>query len=353
MKTDAKMLKTSNCQTTIISIPTGHRISSNYYPFGSTLPTRSWSDVSRTYRYGFNSKEKDFETANDAYDFGARIYDGRLGRWLSVDPYSIEYVSFSSYCYTANSPITFYDYSGKEIIINYKDKTTGKISEYKYTPGVIPTIDDPFIKKVHEAITYNMHTQIGAEVWNQLNTSEGVLIISEEQSMNNKSIDGFQAGGGSLHNNKRVIGNIMWDPDTYSQAENNDGDYIGRLSPSTALMHEAGHAQRYDNSQIKGIKEIEKYNDDLTTNDDMFENKEERRNILDIEVVYIRQLNAIEIKGNPKSRSIQPVRLNHKIKINSVDNTSDVNKVDSREFFIFKEGWENQCGDPATIDGTE
>jgi hypothetical protein len=39
---------------------------SNYYPFGSTLPTRSWSDVSRTYRYGFNSKEKDFETANDA-----------------------------------------------------------------------------------------------------------------------------------------------------------------------------------------------------------------------------------------------------------------------------------------------
>lgn len=53
--------------------------------FGSIMPTGVWSDASRVCRYGFNGKEKDFETANDDYDFGARIYDGRLGRWLSLD----------------------------------------------------------------------------------------------------------------------------------------------------------------------------------------------------------------------------------------------------------------------------
>jgi RHS repeat-associated protein len=40
------------------------------------------------YRYGFNGKEKDEETYCDgnAYDFAARIYDERFGRWMSVDP---------------------------------------------------------------------------------------------------------------------------------------------------------------------------------------------------------------------------------------------------------------------------
>ena len=38
------------------------------------------------YRYRFNGKEKDYGIANDNYDYGARMYDGRIGRWLTVDP---------------------------------------------------------------------------------------------------------------------------------------------------------------------------------------------------------------------------------------------------------------------------
>jgi RHS repeat-associated protein len=88
----------------------------NYYPFGSSLPTRSWSDASRAYRYGFNGKEKDGETANDAYDFGARTYDGRLGRWLSVDPLMKLIPYHSSYVGFGNNPIQFIDFSGEIIV---------------------------------------------------------------------------------------------------------------------------------------------------------------------------------------------------------------------------------------------
>ncbi|MEI6765621.1 MAG: hypothetical protein WCM76_08265 [Bacteroidota bacterium] len=44
------------------------------------------SSSSNSYRFGFNGQEKDDEitgvTGSD-YDFGARIYDARVGRWMS------------------------------------------------------------------------------------------------------------------------------------------------------------------------------------------------------------------------------------------------------------------------------
>lgn len=50
--------------------------------------SRSRSNAYRAFRYGFNGKEKDFETANDDFPnaiwIGARIYDGRLWRWRTV-----------------------------------------------------------------------------------------------------------------------------------------------------------------------------------------------------------------------------------------------------------------------------
>jgi RHS repeat-associated protein len=90
-----------------------------YSPFGSSLPNRTWSDGSRAYRFRFNGKEKDSETASDnfpiAIGIGARIYDGRLGRWLSLDPMIKEFVGFSAYNFGLNNPVFFIDPDGNEI----------------------------------------------------------------------------------------------------------------------------------------------------------------------------------------------------------------------------------------------
>ncbi len=52
------------------------------------MPRRSFS--SSSYRYGFNGKEKDDEVKGEgnSLDFGARMYDSRLGRFLSIDKYA-------------------------------------------------------------------------------------------------------------------------------------------------------------------------------------------------------------------------------------------------------------------------
>jgi len=94
----------------------------DYYPFGAIMPGRSFQ--SGGYRFGFNGKEKDNETYGEGneMDFGARIYDGRLGRWLTLDPLQTNYPDLSPYNFVNSNPIFLYDPDGK-IIKPCSDKT--------------------------------------------------------------------------------------------------------------------------------------------------------------------------------------------------------------------------------------
>ncbi|MFH1320488.1 MAG: RHS repeat-associated core domain-containing protein, partial [Bacteroidota bacterium] len=85
----------------------------DYYPFGSQMPGRNFSTPG--YRFGFNGMEKDDEIkgSGNSYDFGARVYDSRLGRWLSIDPEFKRGPQFSPYIYSFNNPILFHDETGK------------------------------------------------------------------------------------------------------------------------------------------------------------------------------------------------------------------------------------------------
>lgn len=88
-----------------------------YEPFGSLLPGRNFS--SDSYRHGFNGMEKDDEVHNStgtSYDFGARLYDPRVGRWLSLDPLARKFAGHSTYSFAFNSPLIFVDQDGKEPI---------------------------------------------------------------------------------------------------------------------------------------------------------------------------------------------------------------------------------------------
>ena len=85
----------------------------DYYPFGMTMPGRS--SHSDKYRYGFNGKEKDDDLHSlTAYDYGFRIYNPALGRFLSVDPLMKNYPMLTSYQFAANIPIACIDLDGLE-----------------------------------------------------------------------------------------------------------------------------------------------------------------------------------------------------------------------------------------------
>ena len=90
------------------------------------MPGRNLSNDK--YRYGFNGKEKDKDITTGDLDFGERIYDGRLGRWLSVDPLQQKFAGLSPYNYCYNSPLKYVDPDGKlGIIVDlmYDEKTKG------------------------------------------------------------------------------------------------------------------------------------------------------------------------------------------------------------------------------------
>jgi len=50
------------------------------------------------------------------YNFGARIYDPRLGKWLSIDPLHKKYPGYSPYSFGLDNPIYFKDGDGRVII---------------------------------------------------------------------------------------------------------------------------------------------------------------------------------------------------------------------------------------------
>jgi RHS repeat-associated protein len=82
------------------------------------MPGRKYTVSSGAYRYGFNSKEKSDEIKGDgnSVDFGARIYDTRLGRWLSTDPLQAKFPDQTPYHFVTNNPINVIDYNGKDTI---------------------------------------------------------------------------------------------------------------------------------------------------------------------------------------------------------------------------------------------
>ncbi|RYY90699.1 MAG: hypothetical protein EOO15_01560 [Chitinophagaceae bacterium] len=93
----------------------------DYYPFGMQMPERTFI-AKNGYRYGLNGKEQDDEMNGEgnSYDFGARIYDPRVGIWLGVDPLQAKHPNESPYLFTGANPIYFVDPDGKDRIDHYK-----------------------------------------------------------------------------------------------------------------------------------------------------------------------------------------------------------------------------------------
>jgi RHS repeat-associated protein len=71
------------------------------------------------YRYGFNGKEDDQETVgtgNGTQDYGMRIYNPSLGKFLSVDPITAKYPELTPYQFASNRPIDGIDMDGLEYL---------------------------------------------------------------------------------------------------------------------------------------------------------------------------------------------------------------------------------------------
>lgn len=89
----------------------------DYYPFGMEIPERvcalPGAVYQRYYCYGFNMMggKKQVEAAfkvkgeGMSYDFGARVYDPRVGRWCSCDLLEGKALSWSGYPFAFDNPM--------------------------------------------------------------------------------------------------------------------------------------------------------------------------------------------------------------------------------------------------------
>lgn len=84
---------------------------SDYYPFGMQMPN---VDNVSGYRYGFNGQEKDSSFGLTNYDYGFRIYNPAIGKFLSVDPLTKSYPWYTPYQFAGNKPIKYIDIDGAE-----------------------------------------------------------------------------------------------------------------------------------------------------------------------------------------------------------------------------------------------
>ncbi|HEX8576183.1 MAG TPA: RHS repeat-associated core domain-containing protein [Flavobacterium sp.] len=105
----------------------------DYYPFGEQLPERNSTS---SYRYAFQGQEKDPETGMEAFQL--RLWDGRIGRWLSPDPYG-QYASL--YLGMGNNPVGMIDPDGG---------STKPPNEYDVNGNLISTLGGNSIDYIHQ-----------------------------------------------------------------------------------------------------------------------------------------------------------------------------------------------------------
>jgi RHS repeat-associated protein len=162
------------------------------HPFGSCVQGRGFS--SAAYRYGFNGKEKEADGTADNYDFGARIYDGRLGRFLSIDPKRTNFKSYSTYIFAGNRCIVSIDFQG----------------EYESGSTTPPEQNERVYTMIRGKVTYTLFFR-NNEIHMEAQTGKGKKMKTYSSSFSLGVINPFESNSLQIRENGTSTQGTGWD----------------------------------------------------------------------------------------------------------------------------------------------
>jgi RHS repeat-associated protein len=200
-----------------LRLNTDNNLFQNHHHLGGMRMSGRNFSSGNSYQYGFQGKRKDDYSHGEgnAYDFGERIYDSRVVKWLSVDPLASKYPSLSPYCFVANNPIIYIDPDGRVIVdpqgrraITYDKK--GGMHFTKYA-----TAD---IRRVAGALSL---TTEGAAQLKRINSSD----IKTKINVSADSKIETRADGSTSYTYGETIKGNYDKKDNYGKKVNADGTY--------------------------------------------------------------------------------------------------------------------------------
>jgi RHS repeat-associated protein len=171
--------------------------------------------------YQYNGKELNDDFGLNLNDYGARWYDGAVGRWWSVDPMGEKYGAFSSYNYVLNNPSSFIDPNGMSVEANDSKKRKERNSQTDQSVNWIlsrsqSTNDAANIGNEGSKMTFGSpRSSISMGTSGLANNSESVSAGSEYVSEKNKSGTILLGGppyyyNGEKYEDESSVGSFCW-----------------------------------------------------------------------------------------------------------------------------------------------